>query len=111
MITKRRTTKVIIKISGVLVVGDSDLIQKCTGALSLNYDGNVEVSLRKIPSHLSWYKPIGGGRFPLYGHNASGKVICGMVFLKKGETDTNGVVYDKDVIFVKPAEYISSWGF
>ncbi len=98
--------------SGYLEIhGDANLVEQCHGVLSLDWSGNVERVLFKVPTDIKWYEAIDKGGIPLYGFNKSGDVICCMALLKKGEEDHKGNKYNSDVIFVAPAKRTDDWGW
>lgn len=90
-----------LMIGDLEVVGDTHLLEQCCGVLSLDWEGNVERVLFRVPSDKGWYETIDKGGIPLYGFNQSGNVICSMVLLTKGT----------DVIFIAPAKRTDSWGW
>lgn len=107
----KTVTKKQIMIGDLEVVGDAHLLEQCHGCLSLNWEGDVERVLFKVPSDKGWYECIDKGGIPLYGFNESGNVICCMVLLAKGEEDHKGNKYNTDVIFVAPAKRTDDWGW
>jgi hypothetical protein len=100
-----------MKIENCEVVNDVDLLSDCKGFLSLDWEGNVERVLFKLPAKLSWYECIDKGGIPLYGYNGAGNVICSLALIKKNEQDHYGNVHKDSVVSVAKASRTDSWGW